>query len=252
MNTPYIGVTGFVDCSDVDWVGRPCARMMPPGWRFMAGLLVSAKTVRGEPPTRRRYIPIERLAATADVLRSDGAWPVVHFNTRATGAALAEDLGRVMGLVPDIGGIQLNIVRPDVDVLRAFKETFPAVELIIQANKSSVGPDPSGFDILVYARQYADVASHVLLDLSGGVGKPLDAILARVVATAWDFADDLTGVSLGVAGGLDAETVGALKGMRVSCDSESRLRTPEDELDRGLALAYVREAVAAFAAGGTR
>lgn len=246
MSKKYIGVTGLVGVHDLK-VAQDCVSMMPSGWRFMAGLLVSAKTLKGEVPTRARYLPISTLRSMVESLRTMGAWPVAHFNTRSDAGDMAGELGRLMGLAPNLGGIQLNIVRPPLTALRAFKSMFPEVELIIQLNGSSVGRNPTAEDILTYAHLYKDVASHVLLDLSGGVGTPLNVDLAKAVVDAWDL-----DASLGVAGGLDATTVKGLAVVRglhgesVSCDSESRLRTASDQLDGELARSYTRAAVSAL------
>lgn len=237
----YIGITGFADESDHE-TARVCAAMMPAGWRFMAGVLVSAKTLRGETSERRRYPNIEEVPPIVEALRANGAWPVAHFNTRAeTGTKLLGQLGELMAFAPGIAGIQLNIVRPDLEALRVFKNCYPMVELIVQANRSAFGGAPRAADAIAYAREYADVASHVLLDLSGGVGAPLDVELAKATAREWRLR-----ASLGVAGGLDASTVSALRGLPVSCDAETRVRTADDRLDDTLARAYTRAAVAAL------
>lgn len=237
----YIGITGFADTSDHN-TARACAAMMPAGWRFMAGVLVSAKTLCGAASERRRYPRIEEVPPIVKALRANGAWPVAHFNTRAeTGTKLLSQLAELMSFAPGIAGIQLNIVRPSLEALRVFKSCYPHVELIVQANRSAFGEAPSAAGAIAYAREYADVASHVLLDLSGGVGAPLDVELAKATAREWRLR-----ASLGVAGGLDASTVSELRGLRVSCDAETRVRTADDRLDDTLARAYTRAAVTAL------
>lgn len=231
----YIGITGFAEPGDLR-TARLCATFMPDRVRLMAGVLVSAKTLRGETSLRRRYFDPScgNLARYLGALGHSGAWPVVHFNTRARGRALHEELCKLLDVVPFLSGVQLNAEHPDPAPLVCLKEQHPYVELIVQLPPRCVGARPSVDSVLDYARGYAEIADHFLLDLSCGNGLPLDAAFARELVAAWRLP-----ARLGVAGGLDHESVKGLRGLSVSCDSESRLRTPEDALDSGAALAYV-------------
>ena len=255
---PYIGITGVVCDDDVRTIAECAAivRQRAPSHRLMAGILVSAKTLRAAPTTNRRYPSIRDAEGLLSRCAEAGAWPVVHYNTRATGDDFAAELTVLRNLCPSMRGVQLNIVSPDPAVVRQFAETFSDVEVILQINRGALSAPPVPADAMVYTRAYPGVR-HALLDLSGGNGAVVDVKFAARVARAWPLFN--TGARLGVAGGLGPECALTLAEMHVafgderfcelSFDAESGLRVPvsdprpgekcQDALDRDKALAYV-------------
>lgn len=249
---PYIGVTGIVTVADLYTVGD-CCSLMPRSHRFMAGVLVSAKTLRGEPTESRRYPAVDQVDAILSESKRRGSWPVVHYNTRAVGDALSSELATLVRTFPSMRGLQLNVVRPSPTVVNAFAVDHPHVEVIAQMNRAAFGDPPVPADAIIYAHDYPN-AAHALLDLSGGRGADVDTAFAARVARAWPH-----NARLGVAGGLgpDAEPtlcalhddLGAERFSALSFDAESRVRVPvedpiaggkhQDRLDRDLALAWV-------------
>ena len=248
----YIGATGIVTAADLYTV-RDCCALTPWSHRLMAGVLVSAKTLRGEWATSRRYPHASQVDALLTACADAGAWPVVHYNTRANGNALTMELAALVRAFPSMRGLQLNVVRPSPSAVNAFAVDHPHIEAIVQMNRAAFGDPPVPADAILYARDYPN-ASHALLDLSGGRGEDIDTSFAAQVARAWPHAG-----GLGVAGGLgpDAETtlralrddLGADRFAILSFDAESRVRVPvedpiaggkhQDRLDRDRALAWV-------------
>jgi hypothetical protein len=231
----YIGATGFAHPLDVKTAER-AVPLVPPGWRFMAGILVSAKTLAGEAPKRMRYPHIATARVLPKLLADVGAWPVIHYNTQATGDALLRELGLLRDHFPFAQGLQLNVVRPDVVALTQFRHAHGGVELILQLNRQSV-PKAVAAKIDTYAAAYDGVVDHALFDFSGGSGALLDVLLGRETRKAW-----ARPARLGVAGGLSAETVHEIAGWNCSCDAESGLRNPSDGLSPIRTLDYVRAA----------
>ncbi len=257
---PYIGITGIVTAADLSVV-RDCCALMPWSHRLMAGVLMSAKTLRGEPTESRRYPAAAQVEAILATCERYGAWPVVHYNTRAVGEALAFELALLSSrLFPSMRGLQLNVVRPDPGVMREFAARHPAVEVIAQMNRAAFGDPPAPADAIIYARDYPN-AAHALLDLSGGRGADIDTAFAARVARAWPH-----NARLGVAGGLGPgagpvlaslrEAIGAERFAALSFDAESRVRVPvadptpgakhQDALSRSAALAWVATAAKAI------
>lgn len=253
---PYIGITGIVTVADLYTV-RDCCALMPWTHRFMAGVLVSAKTLRGEHTESRRYPAASQVdAILSECAQKFGAWPVVHYNTRATGDALTAELSALVACAPSMRGLQLNVARPDPGAVAYFAETHPAVEVIVQINRGAFGASPVPIDALHYASAY-EGARHALLDLSGGNGAAIDASFAARVARAWRVFT--VAPRLGVAGGFGPDAESLLASLReelgaeafaaLSFDAESRVRvavedpTPgakhQDRLDRDLARAWV-------------
>lgn len=263
MTAPYIGITGVVTDDDVATI-RACVPLAPPSHRLMAGALVSAKTLRGEWAASRRYPHASRVEALLAGCADAGAWPAVHYNTRAEGEALGFELALLSSrLFPAMRGLQLNVARPDPAVVREFATRHPGVEVIVQVNRAAIGNDPVAASAVIYANKY-EGARHALFDLSGGTGAAVDAAFAARVTRAWRL---LGGVpTLGVAGGLGPNAGELLAALRAECgprtfgelsfDAESGVRSPvadptpsekhQDALDAEKARAWVALAARAI------
>lgn len=260
---PYIGITGIVNTVDTITVER-CVPLVPPSHRLMAGVLVSAKTLRGEAPTSRRYPPFRDVEATLRTLAMTGAWPVVHFNTRDN---LTFNLGALCASLPSMRGLQLNVAQfPTRDELAAVREMRPDVEVILQYR----GADTSDLYALgARLRPFAGLADVVLVDGSQGTGKPLLAGDAHLAVNVW-LNDAPEGIGLALAGGFAPESgtmlrrlwtgIGSPLMACLSFDAESGVRVPvddpthgekhQDRLCRTRALAWV-ELVASCVRGAT-
>lgn len=268
---PYIGITGIVTDEDVETV-RECVQLVENGTkthRFMAGVLVSHKTLTGRPTTNRRYPLRTGVESLLSRCMCAGAWPVIHYNTQSRGLALAHELQQLSEDFPSMRGLQLNVVCPDPDVVREFaSDPFRRVEVILQINhtslvKTAVAPAKIGHPC-DYAKDYVGI-SHALIDASGGNGRLFDH---RTADTILETLPTMVGrgVSLGLAGGLGPDCGSALDDLRtgllghggdedvaldeLSFDAESRVRVPvpdpiegekyQDMLDRTRAIEYVR------------
>lgn len=231
---PSIGVTGVVTMDDVRAIAE-CVRMLPPTHRLMAGVLVSAKTLNGEPTENRRYPKFGAVEELLRALDAVGAWPVVHFNTRAQ---LQEQLERLGATLLSMKGLQLNVSRPDPAVVEGFLMQRPDVEFILQVNRSvvPVGATITPRDVFEYIRPYAGLAKHALLDLSGGEGREMSAGLAADVLNDWPWPGIVPSFAGGLgpdAGPLLAELASKVRDPRrllgCSFDAESRLRVAIDD-----------------------
>lgn len=232
--SPYLGVTGIVSTEDVCALNRCWSSVRDQTRRFlMAGVLVSAKTLRGESTESRRY---PKLGALSELLEglAEFAWPVVHYNTRATGEDLTRELFDLSRYLSSsvVCGLQLNVVRPADSAFRNTRHLFN--KRILQVNTSSLGEG----DVREYAGQYAGAVDHALIDLSGGTGKPLDPDWLAETIGPWSFWQTC-GIRPGLAGGLGpdcarvlsrfAQRVGPEVWRGVSVDAESGLRVPVDD-----------------------
>jgi hypothetical protein len=234
----YIGVTGINQRVSTSFL-RDAVALMPNGYRFMAGVLVSRKTFRSEPTTNRRKCTLEYLPSTIRRCRNVGAWPVIHYNVEQGSSLLEQfsEIGNAWHGPLENCSVQLNGFFEKPEVLQALKRRYPVSEVILQLPVGSefLGESPTCSDILDVASRYEGIADHFLLDFSCGQGKPLDEDLVRGVCSRWEVQGHL-----GVAGGLDEESVARLEGLHVSVDAESRLRSELDELVEQKALEYVR------------
>lgn len=251
---PYIGVTGIVTMDDVRTIAE-CVQMLPPTHRLMAGVLVSAKTLRGQSTTNRRYPPVDDVGGLLAELDNVGAWPVVHFNCRED---LPEHLDTLAQRFFLARGLQLNVVRPDVEAVAKFTAQRRDMAFILQVNRGAVprATEITARVVLDYVARYDTVASYALLDLSGGEGRAMSPDLAWQVLDQWRW----EGPAPAFAGGLGPDANDLLTefaaGLReprrfsmCSFDAESKLRTavgdpvPEapyqDQLDAAKTTAWV-------------
>lgn len=230
---PYIGATGVVTPAEAYWAGFLLSRycVTAPTHRPMLGVLASYRTLRGETVTNRRYPVIGDVRAILASMPA-GVFRTIHFNTRGD-VPLQVELTHLLGVcgVPD--GIQLNVVRPDPNALAAFSRDFPQVEIILQVNGSSLGHDRSPQAVADYVARYSGIASHALLDLSGGNGRDLNVRWAAECIRLIEADPRSARIRVGVAGGLGPESFRVLSDLvahvghrTFSVDAEGRLRVP--------------------------
>lgn len=251
---PYVGVTGFVNETDLA-TAKACQREVPPGHLFMSGVLVSGKTIAGRAVTNRRYPGRNQIPHLLTTLHDGGCWTVVHYNTGGCQDPLSDQLDNVMKVFSPVGGIQMNVVKPDVGEVRKFHERHPHVRLILQVNGSSI-PNRKPESVHRYVRGYLGLVDYALLDMSGGRGRSVDPVWAAGVLDGWDFDHDPLPA---IAGGLGPECGPVLATLAantkvplsaLSFDAEGRVRVPvtdpivgesyQDTMDHDLTVGYVK------------
>lgn len=245
---PYIGVTGVTDLAQA----HALLGALPPnsGRTLMVGGLMSFKTMRGGANKwPKRYLPAEAIAGIFP--KDTRALNLIHYNTKEEGVSLAEQLCEAMRVGgAHCHGMQLNIAWPDPAQIGSFRLTYPDAVIVIQVGARAferAGNDPLGLVRLV--ADYRDAIDFVLLDPSGGLGKPFDPAALRVYLQALRAAR--LPVKCGVAGDLSPATLGLLEPLAgdfpdLCTDAEGKLRDAADELDVAAAAAYVAGVAALF------
>lgn len=252
---PYIGITGFMSCGEVDAV----LRHWPANsrYRLMVGVLISGKTLADQ--TNRwpgRYPPIRDVGGI--FLPSQRVLYLVHYNTKNPEAMRAE-LYRIHWLTRPYGdGFQLNMLAPSPgEICQHRKEVARAHPcnprhgevIVLQVGAEAMAAaDYDPHRIQQHIVRYAADVNYVLLDPSGGAGQSMDIAFIRECLREL-YAQPLLGnVGMGIAGGLCAETLPAIEPLvrefsDLSIDAEGRLRTPDtDALDLEATIAYVEVA----------
>lgn len=238
----YVGVTGF---TTTDEVRAACSVASEVTERpLMVGVLVSAKTLRGvKNRYPLRYPPVESIA---DLFAAGGpnALNLIHYCDTAppTWDVIAE-LREIGG--PRLHGFQFNGAWPEPETLGKLVDGFLSLcgeypRIVLQVRPG-------------FARKYNAFpfgVTDVLLDASGGHGTPLDVFWIEEAAT-W-FGRYLPNYKVGIAGGLDAEsltapaltpTVARLIRAGASTDAEGRLRDDAPgggRMDMAKVAAYIR------------
>jgi len=247
VRKPYIGITGFMSLSDalhvLDAIPANTDRLV------MVGVLASLKTMRGiQNKWPNRYPIMDKIAGIFP--NHPSALNLIHYNTKEK-----DTLGDQLAAMTEFGGanmhgFQLNIVWPALDVLGEYRKKYPTKQIVLQVGGhafETVNHSPE--QLAVRVAEYNGTVEYVLLDPSGGYGKPFDPERARNYLAALR-AKNLN-VGFGVAGGLSPTTLNLVEPLAMefpdlSIDAEGRLRTQEDHLDLTVANEYLRKSFEMF------
>lgn len=236
----YCGITGFTSRAEAD----AALAALPSGLTLMCGVLVSAKTLRGERNKHwRRYPRVEDIAG---IFSPDpGCLNLIHYASDEPPGWDA--LARLVELGgPALHGFQFNVAWPrrgDLTCLQvaAHRQLNRQFRIVLQDRRwawamfdalEAAGPEPTD----------------VLLDASGGTGTGLDAERLERARRLIEVArGHFRPINFGLAGGLCAETLPAVAPIvrehGLSIDAEGRLRDGDEGGD--LKLDKVRAYLAA-------
>jgi hypothetical protein len=239
MQYPYVGVTGFMSSSEVEAV----LGALPEKSRYslMVGVLASSKTLKGEQGKwPGRYPAVERIG---NIFVSDPrVVNLIHYAT-ADRVNLSDQLNELVEIAgPCLQGFQLNISWPNPSDLEDVAKR--KIRIVLQIGAKALEQSNSSYGFRELLDAYDGLITDVLIDPSGGLGKPFDTETARSrLAIIREYFPKL---GFGVGGGLSAETIDIVTPLAtefpgLSIDAEGRLRTPqpEDRLDIDRAKQYV-------------
>lgn len=214
--------------------------------KFMVGVLASSKTLAGRMNKWPwRYPEVERIHEIFQA--HPAALDMIHYSTDEPNT-LSHQLLRLV----DIGGahlhgFQLNIAWPSIGEIEIFQEaTDFQYRIVLQIGERAmreVDGSLERFAEMVY--WYGGVVDDVLIDSSGGKGRPLDAEKAR------GFLRESSGhrFNVGVAGGLGPDSFHLIAPLLgefpdLNVDAEGNLRDSEtDDLDVVKMSAYLVQAL---------
>lgn len=201
---PYVGVTGCVNNQEVEGVLKEflesgysmCGKHKP-----MLGFLLSYKTLNGESTDNLRYPYLEDVP---DMVDSSYVFNMIHYNSRHIDS-LAEQVASIFyWIYPKCHALQLNIPWPCVKQVGKIKERFPDMSIVFQASQKAM-ENRSRNEIVHGLREYGDSLSYVLIDPSGGRGKPFD--VDNSLALFLELRSSFPELAIGFAGGLNSENV---------------------------------------------
>ena len=237
---PYAGITGITTLGELVHSNntffeatKNIHKMLKGegGLKFMAGILVSSKTLSGGTNKYpNRYPPIARVPEICS-LDMPHLLRTIHYNTDDP-STLNEQFDQLMGVAPGtIDAVQLNIRWASPVKLQRFRRKYPHVRIILQIGAGALTEVTEPEDIYVGSalRAYDGVVDDFLIDPSGGKGDPLDVWRAFACLADRDIPPSMRA---GAAGGRNADNVRELKGLMrrygaiVNMDAEGRLRTP--------------------------
>lgn len=246
MKKSYIGVTGFMSRAEVDAV----LTAIPAGAErlLMIGVLVSSKTMEGIPNKwPKRYPSADQIAGIFP--NHPLALNLVHFNTKDPNELLSQMLKVTELGGENFHGFQLNIKWPNPFTLEEYKREYPDKIIVLQCGEAALDAVSNNPTTLVEViENYIGVCDYLLVDPSGGLGKPLNPHKGLEYLQQLNARTDKMG--FGIAGGLSPTTLEDLMGPIVkvypntSIDAEGRLRDGDDNLDVAVAKDFVSKAYA--------
>lgn len=249
---PYIGITGFTKPEEV----YAALHVFPHNHsrKLMVGVPVTWKSLRGIPmkPWWAKQSPdpasINRL-----FLNDERVVNLVHLSTEeGQESSLLADMFRAHELAgPNFHGFQLNVAWPQINQMDDYRAAMEwNYRIVLQLGQKAVetaGGTPRGVADMLY--HYAGVIDDIVFDPSGGLGRRLDAKMAReflseIAGRGWD-------IGLGAAGGINAYTLHLIELLisdfpDLSIDTQSGVRNAENDLDISLMHAFLINALALF------
>lgn len=255
---PYISITDFTSPEQVWKMLSVFRRNAKPGrkihYKLGVGVMMSYKTLNGLPTKWSTALPPKERVENIFVSdgRSSDYW---LFNTLHyadfKGIDVLNNLLKATGFGgKNMNALQLDMVWPEQEVLRVYREKFPNIQIIIQANSTSLDQVDNNPDKLVERLlTYGKTIDYVLLDRSMGRGLGMDAV--GLIPFAQAIKRGFPELGLGVAGGLGPNTMHLVQPLvelfpDISVDAQGKLRPSGnalDPIDWEMAGEYIRQAL---------
>ena len=248
MKVPYIGITGFMTRYEVLSVLSSYPLHAPR--KVMIGVLASLKSLRGEINKRpMRYPKAEEIKNI--FIEHPLALNLIHYNTKEPDTLLSQLLKMTEFGGPNFHGFQLNMAWPVLKTLKLYKKQHPEKQIVLQVGHKAMELVMKSPSILAnHVERYEGFVDYVLLDPSGGLGKPFDVEEMRKYLEA--ISSRNLEIGLVVAGGLSPTTLDTIEPLiktNISSDAEGRLRNKDDSLDLIVAIQYLLKSLQMFARG---
>ncbi len=255
---PYIGIT---DVPDAEWIASMLRHYRACGGELLehklhAGVMTSYKVLHGIETSWSKVWP--KPEEIADIFIYDACvLNVLHYaDYDDNDRDLAGTLARVADLAgPYLHAIQLDMPWPSVAALKTFEKRRPPVYVILQVGEVALRRAGGDLNEVVDRLQaYSSAIDGVLLDLSMGRGKHMNAALLRPFIRA--FRSRLPHLSITVAGGLGPDTLHLVAPLvhefpSISIDAQGQLRasgSSKDQIDRERCERYLRGAIEMYLA----
>lgn len=265
MKTPYVGITDFMNKTQVERMLEVLARESPKDFKkqmmlvagklprqLMVGVMMSHKTLHGIPTKWTAAFPAKE--SIRDIF---GIHPFA-FNTLHYADYDTIDVAESIELATTFGGpnmhaIQLDMIWPDPGLIKNYRDNHPGIQVIIQGNSKAmkaVNNDPLYFACCLKAYGYC--VDYVLLDKSMGKGLGMDAMGLLPYARA--VAEHVPDMGIAAAGGLGPDTLNLLEPLiaefpNLSIDAQGKLRPSGnalDPIDWNMASEYLTKALRLF------
>ncbi len=236
-----IGITGFMNPAEIRSAAMSFRMIQSQFLRaenhkefvFMAGILISSKTVRGMSNKHPHSFPpmtaVSKLVSTACEL---GALPLIHFHTDMP-EEFRTDIQRINAIAGDgLGGFQFNLTWPSIDNLYWLRCTYPNAYVILSVGPDLLREDPIHIYELLKPYIDGELINSVILDPSIGTGTLLDIKVLSPILEIVRYQP----IDVVLSGGLCAETVPSLgvlrsSGIEFGTDAQGKIQKPGGGID---------------------
>lgn len=252
MREPYIGITGFTKRQQVEAAldGFPKDAGQRSGRKLMVGVLASWKSLRGFPLKEYWAKRTPDFHFLRDILMNDErALNLIHYSCDSEHSwDMARDMLTLTNFAPNCHGFQLNVTFPEIGQLEDYRKAAGSgPRIALQIGRGIIEALTVVFDgnlkkgVVQMLYQYAPLVNDILIDMSGGMKKPLDVFFARTIVEA--VAEKHPNLGIGVGGGLGPGKMEAIEPLlreypNLSWDAEGAVRDDANEMSPARFLAY--------------
>jgi len=231
-NKPYVGVTGVMWRRETVEILKVIDPNSFDSHQFMVGVLVNSLTLKDKDQLFPGRYPI-RWNLTEIFTNDPRCLNILHFYT--TCKKFSDQMFAFLELAgKHCHGFQLNFPHPDREQLEKYLNNTSAKRIILQIGRDIFREYDFNLEqIFTYTKQYEDVITDVLFDLSGGTGEFLNVPLAHQFLQRFTNAFDKP-INCGIAGGLRIDRISEIYELlhefpNTSLDAEGQLRTPQSD-----------------------
>ena len=235
----YIGATGVSNANEVLEVKKIVDeftknQVLSDNKQAMLGYLVSDKTLNGGIPENLRYPHFKDLPAMLSAA-GDKIFTAIHYYTKDADI-LANQIIKIFDY-KDIyendlcRAFQLNMAWPNVHAIEEIKLSYPDIRFILSLTNDAIsGKTPES--IAEKTTEYKGLADYVLIDPSGGAGKPFNIEHSAQIYCELEVNQIID--HIGFAGGFNPvnvgpileELIGHIGTKDISIDAERGVRKP--------------------------
>lgn len=248
MTKPYVGITGFKTVNEVRVASKA---FLEHGYAHsertgMLGILTSTWKIQqpqkeGKQSPALRDIPQLCNEIPVELL------PMIHYHTPHD--EYEREVMQVFDTLYENNlcrAVQLNMLWPDPAQLARLRKEMPELQVVLQLPKAVTQSNLA--DIGAQLREYDGLCEYVLVDPSGGKGKPYD--FGRGMTLMQLAHEELSQATIGIAGGLSANNVEERMkevsdafAQTFCVDAQGRLRSDDKRsLNLERTVAYIRNA----------
>lgn len=252
----YIGICDFPSgeqtMKSATLFDKLCVAAKMNNWKLMPGVMMSFKTMRGEPSKWSSVWP--KKEEVSDIfVEHPRVFNTLHY-ADYDGVTISPDLIQASSYGgKNLHALQLDMIWPSPALVENFRTVKPDIQIVLQLNSNALAlmnDDPKR--VVDKLRDYGESVNYALLDKSHGKGLGMDAKVLLPFLRA--IAESLPRIGLAVAGGLGPQTMRLVEPVvkefpNISIDAQGKLRpsgNAMDPIDWVMAHNYLLKAINLF------